>query len=81
MGKSIRTKFFYSSKINEQKEELTQIEGKLQQDAFGKIRCFNYVYPGTKIAIGSCMMYVRENLQYCTIYRDGADIRIGAIDK
>jgi hypothetical protein len=81
LGKSVRTKFFYSSKIGELREEMNVIEAKLQQDAFGKIRCYNYVYPGTKVAIGSCMMYVRENLQYCTIYRDGADVRVGAIDR
>ena len=79
--KSIRTKAFLTNKIIELKEELARIESKLQQDAYGKIRCFNYIYPGTKVAIGSCLMYVRENIQYCTLYRDGADIRVGPIDK
>jgi uncharacterized protein len=81
LAKSVRTKIFFNSKIVELREESASIEAKLQQDAYGKIRCFNYVYPGTKIAIGSCLMYVRENLTYCTIYRDGADVRVGAIDK
>lgn len=81
MVKSVRTKVFFTNKIIELKEELSRIEAKLQQDAYGKIRCFNFVYPGTKIAIGSCLMYVRENIQYCTLYRDGADIRVGPIDK
>ena len=67
LAKSQRTKVYYSSR--------------LQQDAFGKIRCYDVIYPGTKVAIGSCMMYVKENLQYCTLYRDGADIRIGPVDK
>lgn len=81
LAKSVRTKLFYTTRIGELKEELVQIEAKLQQDAYGKIRCMNYIYPGTKVAIGSCLMYVRENLQYCTLYRDGADIRVGAIDR
>jgi len=81
MTKSVRTKIFYSSKINELKEEMTEVEAKLQQDAYGKIRAYNFIYPGTKVAIGSCLMYVKENLQYCTLYRDGADIRVGPIDK
>lgn len=81
MAKSVRTKLFFANKVIELKEELTMLEAKLQQDAYGKIRCYNVIYPGTKVAIGSCLMYVRENLQYCSLYRDGADVRVGAIDK
>jgi len=81
LTKSIRTKIFYTNKLAELKEEYTMLEAKLQQDAYGKVRCYNIIYPGTKVAIGSCMMYVKENLQYCTLYRDGADIRVGAIDR
>jgi len=80
MAKSVRTKVFYSAKLNEMKEELKEIDEKLQQDIYGKIRCYNYIYPGTKISIGSAMMYVKEVLQYCVLYRDGADIRIGPMD-
>jgi uncharacterized protein (DUF342 family) len=81
MDKSIRTRAFLSNRINEVTEEINHIEGRLQQEAYGKIKCYNFIYPGTRVSIGSCMMYVKENLQYCTLYRDGADIRIGPIDK
>ena len=81
MIKSVRTKVFFSNKIVELQEELGLLEAKLQQEAFGKIRAFNFIYPGTKVAIGTCLMYVKENLQYCTLYRDGADIRVGSIDR
>lgn len=81
LAKSMRTKVYFSSRLVELKDEFTQLEAKLQQDAYGKIRCYNIIYPGTKVAIGSCMMYVKENLHYCTLYRDGADIRVGPIDK
>lgn len=81
LQKSVRTKVYYSHKINEAKEEIAVIEVKLQQDAFGRIRAYNFIYPGTKVAIGSSMMFIKENLQYCTLYREGADIRVGPIDK
>ena len=81
LAKSMRTKVYFSSRLVELKDEFTQLEAKLQQDAYGKIRCYNIIYHGTKVAIGSCMMYVKENLHYCTLYRDGADIRVGPIDK
>lgn len=81
LAKSVRTKVFFTNRITEIKEEMAVIEGKLQQDAYGKIKCYNFIYPGTKVAIGSCLMYVRENLQYCSLYRDGADIRVGPVDR
>jgi len=81
MTKSLRTKLYYTSRINECREEMLQIETKLQQEAYGKVRATDYIYPGTKVAIGSSTIYIRENLQYCTLYRDGADVRVGPIDK
>jgi len=81
LAKSVRTRVYYTNRLTELKDEMNQLDAKLQQDAYGKIRCYNFIYPGTKVAIGSCMMYVKENLQYCTLYRDGADVRVGAIDK
>lgn len=81
MQKSVRTKIYIENRIKDLREEHTSIEEKLQQDAYGKVRAFNYVYPGTRVAIGSCMMYVKEVLSYCSLYRDGADVRVGAIDR
>ncbi len=81
LAKSVRTRIFLSSRLVELNEEFERLEKTLQKDAYGKVRSYNFIYPGTKVAIGSCMMYVKENLQYCTLYRDGADIRVGPIDK
>lgn len=81
MARGVRTKVYYSNRIKELKEEMIHIELKLQEEANGKIKVYNYIYPGTRVSIGTCTMLVKENLQYCTLYRDGADIRIGAIDK
>ncbi len=81
LAKSVRSKLFYTNRINEYKEEFAEIDAKLQQDVQGIVKAYNFIYPGTRVAIGTCMMYVKENLQYCTLYRDGADIRVGGIDK
>lgn len=81
LAKSVRTKVYLANRITELKEELALIENNLQQDANGKIRCYNFIYPGTRVTIGSCHMFVRENLEYCTLYRDGADVRVGPVDK
>jgi len=57
------------------------MELKLQQEANGKVRAYDYIYPGTRVTIGTSSLYVKENLQYCSLYRDGVDIKIGSIDK
>lgn len=81
LTKSLRTKIFLSSRLEELKREIEALDEKLKQDGDGKIRGTSFIYPGVKVTIGTCVMYVKENLQYCTLYRDGADIRVGAIDK
>lgn len=81
LAKSVRTKVFLSAKINELKEEINIMEGKLEHDASGRIRVQNLIYSGTKVAIGTCLMFVKDNLQYCMLYRDGADIKVGPYDK
>ncbi len=79
LGKSTRSKFFYESRLQEYKKEITEIEGKLQQEASGKVKVMGSAYNGVRISIGSCSMYIKETLQYCTLYRDGADVRVGQL--
>ena len=81
LNKAIRTKLFLTNKLVDLREESSEIEVALQQDSFGKIKVYNYIYPGVKVTIGTSSLRIRENLQYCTLYRDGADIRVGPIDK
>lgn len=78
LDKSIRTRDHYITRLAELKEEVANLEEVLEEESNGKIVAQSMIYPGTKVAIGSCMMNVRETLQYCTLYRDGADIRVGA---
>lgn len=77
MVKSVRTKIYFSNRVNELRQEILDIEQRLQEEANGKIKVFNVIYPGTKVSIGTSTMYIKENLKYCTLYRDGADIRVG----
>jgi uncharacterized protein (DUF342 family) len=81
LAKSFRTKVHHTNRINEIKNELSFIEYSLQQEASGKIKCYGIVYSGTKITIGTCQMYVKDNLEYCTLYREGADIKVGPLER
>jgi uncharacterized protein len=79
LAKSTRSKFFYESRLMEYRKEMLDIEARLQQDAAGRIRVLGAAHNGVRVSIGSCSMYVKESLQYCTLYRDGADVRVGPL--
>ncbi|MCX7772699.1 MAG: FapA family protein [Clostridia bacterium] len=79
LAKSTRARFFYENKMMEYKKEIAEIEEKLQQSAHGKIKVFNSIYPGVRVAIGNSMVYIKQETQYCTLYSDGADIRFGPL--
>jgi hypothetical protein len=77
LDKSIRSKIFFESQLAEYKQEIAELEEKLQQEVKGRVRVENYLYPGSRITIGAASMHVKETLQHCTLYKDGADVRIG----
>jgi uncharacterized protein (DUF342 family) len=81
LNKSINTKEHFKIQIEDMKEELVSIDETLKEEVNGKIHVQSIMYPGTKVAIGTCLMYVREKLQYCTLYRDQADVRVGPYGK
>ena len=77
LEKSLRSKAFYEDKLREYKEEMMLLEEKLHSEANGRIKVQNYLYNGVKISIGTASMNVKETLQHCILYKDGADIRVG----
>ncbi len=75
--KSIRSKIFFDSNIAQYKEEIAELEQRLQQEIKGKIMVSDYIYQGTRVSIGSAAMHIKETLQHCTLYKDGVDVRVG----
>lgn len=78
LDKSVRSKIFFDSRLAEYKQEIAELEEKLQQEVRGRVRVENYLYPGARITIGAASMHVKETLQHCMLYKDGADVRVGA---
>ena len=77
LDRSVRSKIFFDSQIAQYKDEIVGLEEKLHQEVKGRIRVLDYLYQGTRVSIGSASMHVKENLQHCTLYKDGVDIRVG----
>lgn len=78
LDKSVRSKIFFDSRLAEYKEEIAQLEEKLQQEVNGRIKVENFIYPGVRVSIGSASLHVKETLQHCSLYKDSADVRVGA---
>jgi len=77
LAKSTRTRFVCESTLIKYKQEIEEIEEKLQHGANGRIRVQGSVFPGVRVAIGKSMLYIKEEAHYCSLYSDGADVRIG----
>lgn len=79
LAKSTRTRFFYENKLQEYRREIAEIEEKLQLGANGRIKVYGSAYPGVRVAIGNSVLYIKQETQYCSLYSDGADIRVGPL--
>lgn len=79
LARSVRTKIFYTNEIQQIREELLKIEAILQEETGGKIKVSDFLYSGVKVSIGNCTMYIKDTLQHCSLYRDGADIKVGPL--
>ncbi|HHW30473.1 MAG TPA: DUF342 domain-containing protein [Clostridiaceae bacterium] len=77
LSKCRYTKSYFSNLLQELKQELQCLEAQIQGKNMGKVHCSSRVYYGVKIIIGSSSMTIKENIDHCTIYLDGADIKIG----
>ena len=73
--KSIRTKVFLNDRLKSIKNEITELDPLMEERDDGRVRVFNIIHPGVKVTIGTASMYIREEIKYCTLYKDNADIR------
>lgn len=79
LAKSTRAKFFYESRLMEYRKETAEIEEKLQDAGNGRVKVHLSCFNGVRVSIGSCTMFVKDELVRCQLYRDGADVRVGSL--
>ena len=54
----------------------SQLLEELEKKNEGIVKVRGSAYPGVRITINNVKYYVREEIQYCSLYRDGADIKV-----
>ena len=77
LTRSIQAKLQLTEKLEISNNEIKEMETYLDELSKGKIKASDVIYPGTRVTIGSSMMYVKDPLQYLTLYRLNAEVRIG----
>ena len=77
LSKSIQAKLQLTQKIEINNDEIKELEIYLDELSKGKIKASDVIYPGTRVTIGSSIMHVKDPLQYLTLYRANAEVKIG----
>ncbi|MBC7959011.1 MAG: DUF342 domain-containing protein, partial [Vallitaleaceae bacterium] len=74
-----RNKIFLNNKISLSEKRLEEISEDVEKRNDGKIKVKNIVYPGTRITIGTSKYFVRDELKYVCMVKDGADVRLTSL--
>lgn len=74
-----RSKIFVSNKLKNGQNRLTELTEELSHKNKGKVKVAGNINPGVRVSIGNVKYYVREDLKYCMMYQDGADIKVTSL--
>lgn len=77
LNKAIETRKVLMTSLGELQSELEFIETQIKLLSNGKVKVQEVIYPGVKIVIGNCVMFVRDEIKHCTIYKEDNELRIG----
>ena len=75
---AIRNKIVLKSKINENQQKVETIMPRLKQKN-GRVSASNVIYSGVKVTINDAVMYVRDDLQHCSLINNKGKVSVGAL--
>jgi len=75
---AIRSKIILKSKINESQKKVETILPRLKQKN-GRVSASNIIYSGVKVTINDAVMYVRDDIQHCSLINNKGKVSIGAL--
>ena len=81
LSRSIQMKTQLYERVEEIKAEQTELEVYFEDVSKGKIKVMETIYPGSKLAIGSSKMFIKDPLQFVTFYRANAEIKMTTYEK
>lgn len=76
LKKATRNKIFLNEKISKMNNRLNDIQAEISSENEGNIKVQDIAYTGVRICISNVRYYIRDEIKYSTLYRDGSDIKI-----
>ena len=74
--KLTRAQFGTMGQVEATRKRMCELEAALEELKGGHIRLADYVFPGVKIVIGTCVKPIQEILRYVTFYADQCEVKI-----
>ena len=71
-----RNKIFLTNKINISEKKIEDLKREVDRRNDGRIKVKNTVYPGTRITIGTAKYFVRDEVKYVLMEKNGADVKL-----
>ena len=63
---------------NKLEARLEECREQIKEYSAGRVKVFGVMYPGVRITIYDAIYYVREELKYCQLQKDKADVKVSA---
>ncbi|PKM95736.1 MAG: hypothetical protein CVU84_02735 [Firmicutes bacterium HGW-Firmicutes-1] len=74
-----RNKIILSNKISKSEKRIEELKHEVERRNDGKIKVRNIVYPGVRITIGTAKYFVRDEIKYVLMQKDGADVKLSSL--
>lgn len=76
---AVRNKVFLANKISVSQKRVEELQTEVDNRNSGFVRVQGVVYPGVKVGIGNIYHFIKDEIKYVRLYRDGADIKMSAL--
>ncbi len=76
LDKSTKLKSMLQEKQDQVLKEQSELEQYFEELSRGKVKVLDVIYPGSRIIIGSSMMYIKDSIKYVSFYRANAEIKM-----
>lgn len=74
--KLTRTQFFLMRELEQSSQKKNEIEAVLEGTDRGRVLVSGVIHPGVKVSIGKAVLYVRDEMQFACLTRDGDQIKV-----
>lgn len=76
---AVRNKVFLGNKLKQAQMRFEELETMVENKNNGVVSVTNEIYPGVKVSIGNVSSYIRDELRYVKLTKDGADIKMSSL--